>query len=112
MLVKEKGKIVELMDEQTGTAKSGNTWTSREFVVEVNDEGYVNNVHFKAFGREVDDLKGFKVGDVIDVTYKPMSREYNGRWYDEHKLYRVALVETTVNAPVAGKEDEGHDLPF
>lgn len=108
MIIKEKGTIVKLMDEQSGTSKAGNVWTVREFVVEVNDEGFKNFVHFRALGREVEELKGMKEGDLVEVSYKPQSREFNGRWYDEHRLFSVK----PLREEKPQKEEEEHDLPF
>lgn len=108
MIIKEKGTIVKLMDEQSGTSKAGNAWTSREFVIEVNDEGFKNFVHFKAFGKEVPDLQDMKEGDLVEVSYKPQSREFNGRWYDEHRLFGVKPLREVKPQ----KEEEEHDLPF
>lgn len=108
MIIKEKGTIVKLMDEQSGTSKAGNAWASREFVIEVNDEGFKNFVHFKAFGKEVPDLQDMKEGDLVEVSYKPQSREFNGRWYDEHRLFSVK----PLREEKPQKEEEEHDLPF
>ena len=108
MIIKEKGTIVKLMDEQSGTSKAGNAWTSREFVIEVNNEAVKNFVHFKAFGRELSDLQSMKEGDLVEVSYKPQSREFNGRWYDEHRLFDVK----PLREEKPQKEEEEHDLPF
>lgn len=108
MIITEKGKVIRLMDEQNGTSKAGNAWTSREFVIEVNDEGFKNFVHFKAFGKEVPDLQDMKEGDLVEVSYKPQSREFNGRWYDEHRLFSVK----PLREEKPQKEEEEHDLPF
>ena len=115
MIIKEKGTIKVLMEEQTGTSKAGNAWQSREFVIEVSEAGYTNSVHFKAFGRDVDDLRSASVGDEVEVSYKPQAREYNGRWYDENKLYGVTKVtrgKTANPQPVDNDDDGKDDLPF
>ena len=118
MIIKEKGTIVKLMDEQSGTSKAGNAWQSREFVIEVSEAGYTNSVHFKAFGRDVDDLRSASVGDEVEVSYKPQAREYNGRWYDENRLYGIRNL-TKNGAPKAAAapkvEDSkliDDDIPF
>ena len=111
MIIKEKGIITHLWPEITGTSKAGNAYTIREFVIEVNDEGYKNSVHFKAMGSTVRDLEEAREGDTIEVSYKPTSREHNGRWYDEMRLFSVRLTRqpepNTQNA-----EDPSNDLPF
>jgi len=117
MIVKEQGIIVQLMNEQSGVGnKTGNPWTSREFVIEIDDAGYKSNLHFKAFGRHTDTLAECKVGDVVEVSYKPQAREYNGRWYDENKLYGVTKVtrggKMANPQPVDNDDDGKDDLPF
>ena len=113
MIIREKGTIVKLMDEQSGTSKAGNAWTSREFVIEVDNEAVKNFVRFKAFGRELSDLQSMKEGDLVEVSYKPQSREFNGRWYDEHRLFGVKPLRDMKPQEVEEEEEEGKDdLPF
>ncbi|MBR4755330.1 MAG: DUF3127 domain-containing protein [Bacteroidales bacterium] len=109
MIIKEKGIITQLMPEVNGTSKAGNAYTIREFVIEVNDEGYKNNIHFKAMGNTVRDLEDAKAGDPVEVTYKPTSREHNGRWYDEMRLFSVRI---TRQPQTTKEEDASNDLPF
>ena len=118
MIIKEQGTITHLMEEQTGTSKAGNAWQAREFVIEVSEAGYTNSVHFKAFGRDVDDLRSASIGDKVEVSYKPQAREYNGRWYDENKLYGIRnLTKNSAPKAAAAPKVEGSkliddDIPF
>lgn len=105
-----------MMDEQKGVSKTGNEWTAREFVIEVTDDGYTNAVHFKAFNREADAMRGAKIGDTVEVTYKPTARQYNGRWYDENRVLGVNNVTRNsapakVSVPSENKPID-EDLPF
>lgn len=110
MIVKERGTVIRLLEEVSGTSKAGNAYTVREFVIEVNDEGYRDNVHFKAMGQRVQDLASVREGDEVEVTYKPMSREHNGRWYDENRLFGVRSLRQP--EPPKAEEDASNDLPF
>lgn len=105
-----KGHIKQLMDEQTGTSKAGREWTSREFVLEVNDEGFVYTVPFKAFGRDVDSLKDCQVGDALAVDFRPGGREYGGKWYTDIVI-RGIHAEHKAPAPAAVTGTQT-DLPF
>lgn len=110
MMTKEQGTVKVLFDKTSGVSKAGNNWTAREFVIETRDGDFLTDLHFKAFGREVDALEGVRVGDTIEVTYKPASREYNGRWYDELRLFHVSVLDrydvaTGKLAPDAGDDD-------
>lgn len=115
MKVTEKGTLTHLMPEVSGTSKAGNPYTLREFVIEVNDEGYKNYVHFKAGGGTVRDLAEAVEGDTVEVTYKPTAREYNGRWYDENRVLHVDVIrQPAVNAPAQPDLPDFDDsgLPF
>lgn len=115
-MTKEQGTVKVLFDKTSGVSKAGNNWTAREFVLETRDGDFLTDLHFKAFGREVDALEGVRVGDTLEVTYKPASREYGGRWYDEFRLFGVVNV-TAVSAPAQKAEAPAEipvddDIPF
>lgn len=116
MVIREEGIITHLMPEVSGTSKAGNAYTLREFVIEVNDEGYKNPLHFKALGSAVGELAEAVEGDTVEVSYKPSSREHNGRWYDENRLLHVNVIrQPAVNAPAQAEdlpEFDDSGLPF
>lgn len=115
MVIKEKGTLTQLMPEVSGTSKAGNAYTLREFVIEVNDEGYRNPLHFKALGSAVGELAEAVEGDTVEVSYKPSSREHNGRWYDENRLLHVNVIrQPAVNEQTATDLPDFDDsgLPF
>ena len=105
-----KGTIKYLMDEQTGTSKTGRDWYSREFVLEENDEGFVHEIPLKAFGPNAHQLDTAKVGDRITVDFRLGGREYNGRWYLD---VNVRDIRPERQAPAPASVDEpSNDLPF
>ena len=105
MLIREKGTITHLLPEVTGTSKTtGNPYTIREFVIEVNDEGYKSLVHFKALNDNAKTLHDAAVGDTVEVSYKPSAHEHNGRWYDEQRLLGVELIRLPKAAPEKEKD--------
>ena len=118
MIYKETGTIKVLNEEQSGTSRTGNAWISREVVVETRDENIVTDLHFKAFGRECEELRNAAVGDTVQFSYKPQSREYNGRWYDEFRLFSLSVIRPEKKAKPAPKaepepaNDDFGDLPF
>ena len=103
-----KGTIKALMDEQTGTSKAGREWNSREFILEINDEGFVYPVHLKAFGVPATDLDKCHAGDIVTMDFRIASREYNGRWYQE---INVRGVHPEHKAPEPATVEQA-DLPF
>lgn len=111
MIIEDIGTLKVLFNETTGVSKAGNNWTAREFVVETRDGGFVTDLHFKTFSAEhISALREAKVGDPVQVRYKPAAREYNGRWYDELRLFHVSVltrddVATGKLAPDTGDDD-------
>ena len=113
--------------------RTGEQWQSREYVIETQEE-YPKRVCFEVFG--TDKLKEFNIrnNDLIKVHFDITAREYNGKWYNSIRAWKVEHVnpqsqttETTqvqtsapvqaqapapapAAAPVAQESDD--DLPF
>jgi len=88
------GKILQLLPAQEGQGKNG-TWKKQEFVLETGD-AYPKKVCIAVWGDKID-IKSFKLGDAVDVSFDVESREYNGKWYTDVKAWKV----------VAAKQKEG-----
>jgi hypothetical protein len=114
------GKIIQLLPAQEGQGKNG-TWKKQEFILETSDT-YPKKVCIAVWGDKID-IKGFKMGDAIDVSFDIESREYNGRWYTDVKAWKVSPAKqkegskaepasspAAVNIADAQVSDE--DLPF
>ena len=83
-----KGKIIQKMDLQSGVSKIGNQWKKQEYVMETFDS-YPKKVKFDFFGDRADQYP-LEVGDVITLSYDIESREFNGRWYTDLQIWRIA----------------------
>lgn len=123
-----KGKIIQALPPQSGTAKAtGNPWKKREYVLETPDT-YPRKVCFSLFGERVDQYP-MNVGDDVTVSFDLESREYNGRWYTDVRAWKVekgasqpaAAPAATMpgNFPPAAADplaftasSDGEDLPF
>ncbi|MEO6314861.1 MAG: DUF3127 domain-containing protein [Chitinophagaceae bacterium] len=92
------GKITQLLPAQEGQGKNG-TWKKQEFILETGDT-YPKKVCIAVWGDKID-IKGFKLGDAVDVSFDVESREYNGRWYTDVKAWKV----------VTGKQKDGGGQP-
>lgn len=80
------GKIIHVLDEQTGTSKRG-PWRKQEYVIETPGE-YPKPVCFMVWGDKIDEF-GIKEGQELTVEIDLQSREYNGRWFTDVKAWRV-----------------------
>lgn len=83
------GKIIAALEPRQGTAKStGNPWMTQDFVIETQEQ-YPRRMAFNVFGE--DKLKQFniQVGQFYTVNFDINAREYNGRWYNDIRAWRV-----------------------
>lgn len=84
-----QGRIIKVCDPRTGTAKStGNPWVSQDYVLETHDQ-FPRRMMFNVFGD--DKIKEFdiKEGEEVTVSFDINAREFNGRWYNDIRAWRV-----------------------
>lgn len=87
------------------SARTGSNWKSQDFVVETHEQ-YPRKCVFSVFGE--DRLKEFniQVGDEVTVSFDIDAHEYNGRWYNNIRAWRVVRVDPN-SAPSVGMPDMG-----
>lgn len=117
------GRIIQILPEQSGQGKNG-TWKKQEFVIETNDQ-YPKKVCMSAWGDKIDQF-GLAENKEITASINIESREYNGRWYTDVRVWKVsdvnaASASSTGSAPVPppmeedaliSEEEDTDDLPF
>jgi hypothetical protein len=96
------GKIVQVLDLQTGTSARGD-WKKQEFILET-EEQYPRKICISLWGDRIADITGIQLGrELITVSVALESREFNGRWYTDVRAWKiqrgVAIGDNTV-APV------------
>ena len=126
------GKAIAALQVKSGVSqRTGEQWQSREYVIETQEQ-YPKRICFEVFG--TDKLKEFNIrnNDLIKVFFDINAREYNGKWYNSIRAWKVEHVnpqsqttETTqvqtsapvqaqapapVSAPAAQESED--DLPF
>lgn len=86
-----QGKITYALEPRTGENARGK-WMVQEFVLESYDQPYPRHCVFSVFGE--DRLKQFniKAGDDVAVDIDIDAREYNGRFYNSVRAWRVAHI--------------------
>ncbi|MCD6346986.1 MAG: DUF3127 domain-containing protein [Bacteroidales bacterium] len=122
-----KGKIVQVLEEKSGTSAKGG-WRKQEYVLETQDQ-YPKKICFMAWGDKIDDF-AIKENQELEVSIDIESREFNDRWYTDVKAWKVASIggakETSQSAatpqnsaPMPDEEpggldlsDDNDDLPF
>ena len=82
-----KGKIIEILPEQSGQSANGE-WRKQEYVLET-EANYPKKICFMAWGDKIGEFN-LKQGDTVEVSVDLESREYNGRWYTNVKAWKVS----------------------
>ena len=95
------GKIIAVLPERGGVSKTGNEWKMQEYVLETHEQ-YPKKICFNGFG--ADKIAQFNIqgGDELTVSFDINAREYNGRWYNDIRAWRV---ERGTAAPAAAPMD-------
>ena len=118
------GKIIAVLPERGGVSKTGNEWKMQEYVLETHEQ-FPKKLCFNVFGADKIAQFNIQAGDELTVSFDINAREYNGRWYNDIRAWRVergaapATAETPViNAPKVEVPDfskganDPDDLPF
>ena len=118
------GKIIAVLPERGGVSKTGNEWKMQEYVLETHEQ-FPKKLCFNVFGADKISQFNIQAGDELTVSFDINAREYNGRWYNDIRAWRVergaapAPTETPViNAPKVEVPDfskaanDPDDLPF
>ena len=84
-----EGKISLKLPVQSGQSARG-LWERQDFVLEYQDGNFPVSVCFTAWGSDkVKDLAQFQVGDAVKVAFNVRGREYNGKWYNDLRVWRI-----------------------
>ena len=118
------GKIIAVLPERGGISKTGNEWKTQEYVIETHEQ-YPRKVCFNVFGADKIAQFNIQAGEEMTVSFDINAREYNGRWFNDIRAWRVergvapapAGFAPATNAPAANAVDfssqsEADDLPF
>ena len=100
MALELEGTIRQKMGVQSGTSARG-PWAKQEFVIDFPDGNFTSQACFTAWGQDkVQELDKYQVGDRVKVSFNLKSREFNGRWYNDLQIWRIAPAgETQPAAP-------------
>jgi hypothetical protein len=83
------GKIIAVLPANSGvSSRTGNSWMSQEYVIEVPGQ-YPKKCVFRVFGE--DRIKQFNIqmGEDVTVSFDIDAHEFNGRWFNDIRAYNV-----------------------
>ena len=101
MALELEGTLRQKLGVQSGTSARG-PWAKQEFILEFPDGNFTAQACFTAWGQDkVAELDKYQVGDKIKVSFNLKAREYNGRWYNDLQIWRLAPAGAAAPAPTA-----------
>lgn len=110
------GVIEKILDPITGTGRNGE-WKKQELIIKTSGE-HSRQICLIAWGDTVQ-VDNLKAGDPIKAHINIESREWNGRWFTDVKVWRIEAQDEDRQAePVPPPERESNgdkefdDLPF
>ena len=99
MALEIEGTLAQKLPVQSGNSARG-PWAKQEFILEFPDGNFTAKACFTAWGQEkVQDLGKYQVGDKVKVSFNLKSREYNGRWYNDLQIWKIAPAGAQPAAP-------------
>lgn len=82
------GSLITKLQVQSGSSTRGE-WQKQEFVIET-QETYPKKVCMNVWGADkVSELASFREGDLLKISFNIESREYNQRWYNDIRAWRI-----------------------
>ena len=121
------GKVIAVLEQRSGVSKTEHKWKIQEYVIETHDQ-YPRKMCFDVFGADKIAQFNIQVGEELNVYFDVDAREWNGRWFNSIRAWKVDRV--SAQAPVApdapfppmnaapaapvdfASTDEKDDLPF
>ena len=106
-----KGRIAKVMPQISGPKQDGGQWTKVEFIFEYfehPEDRWADRVVLSAMNDRISEYD-LHEGDEVNIGFGHMVREYQGRYFNEVRIYRfekVTATATTSSAPDLEQESE------
>ena len=99
MALEIEGTLFQKLPVASGNSARG-PWAKQEFILEYPDGNFTAKACFTAWGSDkVQELSKYQVGDKVKVSFNLKSREYNGRWYNDLQIWKIAPAGAQPAAP-------------
>ena len=104
------GKIIAVLEPRKGTSnRTGNEWICGQYVLETMDQ-YPRKLFFEVFGSDRMQQFNIQMGEIMTVSFDIDAREYQGRWFNTVRAFRVD--RNVQAAPVAAAPVAPDTSPF
>ena len=120
------GRIIAILPPKGGTSKAGNEWKAQEYVIENHDQ-FPRKMCFEVFGADKIEQFNIQMGEELTVSFDIDARQWQDRWFNSIRAWKVERVGTAAPAPAPGMPvpppaptaapefttgDANDDLPF
>lgn len=122
------GKVIAVLEPRGGVSKTGNPWKVQEYVIETHEQ-YPRKMCFDVFGEDKISQFNIQIGEELTVSFDIDAREWQGRWFNSIRAWKVERAGAAQPAPAPGADmppfppvnaapvdfsanDEKDDLPF
>lgn len=89
------GRLFKKCPAETGEGKNG-PWKKQTFVIET-VETYPKQIAFNFFNDRIM-LDSFNEGDMVKVSFDLESREYQGKWYNDIRSWKMETDSGIINS--------------
>lgn len=104
------GRIIAVLPERSGVSqRSGSEWKVASYVLETQEQ-YPKKICFEVFGTDRIQQLNIQVGEMLTISFDIDAREYNGRWYNQIRAFRVDR-NTQAQTPDAAPMPDAAPLP-
>lgn len=110
-----QGIVKKLLPVRSGVSqRTGNEWMALPFVFEYFEnptDRYADSVVLETFDTNV--IDNLKEGMEVRCGFSHRTREYEGKFYNELRLYRIESVKKAANQPAGAQTNEnaGNNAP-
>lgn len=106
-----KGKIINVLEERSGVAKSsGRPYRVAQYVLETIEQ-YPKKMMFEIFGEERIKQMNIQANEELTISFDIDSREYNGKWYNQIRAWKVERQEAPTISHDSALTDNSTPFP-
>jgi len=83
------GRIIAVLPAQSGvSARTGNSWMSQDYVIEVPGQ-YPKRCVFRIFGEDRIKQYNVQLNEDVTVQFDIDAHEYQGRWFNDIRAFNI-----------------------
>lgn len=103
-----QGIIIAILEPRSGISRQGNAWKTQEYVIET-QERYPRKMCFELYGDEKIRQANIRTGEHVRVFFDVDAHEWNGRWFNSIRAWKIERAEEQAAQPVSGTPEQPVD---